>query len=246
MFAVAAPFAKGVGNRWGTRNEKKPRPNIPSSTNKVNKVKKIGEQSPIQLLAEGEYAKGMVDYELKERQLESQSITNRIKTEKSAYTAPKIIAFRLKTLEEINGMSETDLKTLLKTHDFKKPTPLLNRLKKGLLRGLTLRTATNSKNELVALAKNKYFDELVEEERWQLNREAEAIAVGRLTPEEKALYEEEKDWKMHKDDGGYVRVKASQGISPYVWKSKVDNEAEIGEFLGSLGGRRKLTRRVRR
>jgi hypothetical protein len=200
----------------------------------ANRVKRIGEQSRAVILPEGEYAKGMAYYDMKERQLEAQLITNKIKVEVSANVADKITDFRQRKLEEVNSMSEADLKTLLKTHDYKKPTPLLNRFKKGLMRGLTLRKSNNSRNELVELAKRTYIPDVVGAERWRLENEAGKIAVGKLTNEEKARYEEEKDWKIHKDEG-YIRVTVGQGISPYTWVSKEQNEADIADFMGSMG-----------
>jgi hypothetical protein len=231
MFPLAVAVAQGI-KKHGQRTSSHKR-----ATNTNTGVSKSG---PLyEPLPPGVYERGMANANKKEEMLKAHIITNKIEAEIAPIVQAQLEHFRQEKIAEIDAMAESDLKTLLKS--YRKPTPLVNRLKKSVKRTLRIRTANNSRRELIELAKHIYLPSAVRDYKESIEAQERQVAISRLTPAQKIQLDEETDYIAH-ERAGNIRATYGQGISTYEWISPEEQASRIAEYSGSMGGKRKTRR----
>jgi hypothetical protein len=232
MFPLSVAVAQGI------KSSKHRNSSGQGATNSASSAPR--RQAPVPTwLPEGEYARGMANYDRREDMLKGHIITNRIQAEVAAVVQPQVELFRQQKRDEIDAMSESDLKTLLKS--YRNPTPFASRVKKSVQRTLKMRTSNNSRTELIALAKQLYVPSAVSAYRGDIEHQARQAAIARLSSAEKEQLEDETDYIEH-ERAGNIRATMGPGISPYEWISSEEQASRIADAMGSMGGRRKTRR----
>jgi hypothetical protein len=233
MFPLSVAVAQGISKRGQRTSSHKRATNTSTSVSRSGPLYKS--------LPPGVYERGMANIERKEQMLRAHIITNKIEAEIAPIVQTQVEHFSQEKIAEIEAMAESDLKTLLKS--LRRPTPLVNRVKKSIKRTFRIRTANNSRRELIELAKQIYLPNIVSDYKASVEAQERIVAIGRLTPAEKIQLDEETDYIAH-ERAGNIRATHGPGISTYGWITPEERDARIADYFGSMGGKRK-TRRSR-